>query len=435
MYEYLVIRLRDGVVSSTAAVQWMLLNSNGDAAEPQQDSLAEVGDCYLSLAQKPVVVVLAPARELLLSTAEVPVGQYRYAKQAMPFLVEEKLADDIEDVHIAMGSVVKNQAVPVAVVRHFDVINWLDALYSVGLPTTWLVPEQLALPWQQGCIKVYLDPRGSLIRDGQWHGLGCDLSNTALAVKLLAQRVQGGALAQTPKIELAYSVVGDSSDSSDSAGMEQLARDIRAELQGQLDTDISLLAYQENVTELLARTQVADLGGSINLLQGGYRANTAGLRGTLNVGKVAATFAACIALHLALTVGTGIWFDWRSDNLRADARALYSEWFPQAKRVFNPRRQLQSKLVDNDGAGSELLLSYIGAVAAGWRPEDGGLRLQAMDYEGQSGNMTLQLEATVADSMAALQQQLQSRGLQTDLTSVSQRGHRVTGRLELGGFR
>ena len=68
------------------------------------------------------------------------------------------------------------------------------------------------------------------------------------------------------------------------------------------------------MTELLARTQVADLGGSINLLQGGYGANKAGLRGTLNVGKVAATFAACIALHLALTVGTGIWFDWRSDS-------------------------------------------------------------------------------------------------------------------------
>ena len=74
-------------------------------------------------------------------------------------------------------------------------------------------------------------------------------------------------------------------------------------------------------------------------------------------------------------------------------------------------------------------------MAAGWRPDEGGLRLQAMDYEGQSGNMTLQLVAPAADSMAALQQQLQARGLQTELKSVSQRGNRVTGRLELGGFR
>ena len=426
MYDYLVIRLRDGVVSTAAQVQWMLLSANGEAANPRCDSLAEVGDCYSTLARKPVVVVLAPARELLLSTADVPVGQYRYAKQAMPYLVEEKLADDIEDVHIAMGPVAKNQPVPVAVVRHFDVINWLDALYSVGLPTTWLVPEQLALPWQPGCIKVFLDPCGSLIRDGQWHGLGCDLSNTALAVKLMAQQYGGGSLGQQARIEIAY---------SDDAQMEQSATQLREQLQRQLDNDISMVAYKESVTELLARTQVVALGDSINLLQGGYGAKTAGLRGTLNVGKVAATFAVCVGLHLALTLGTGIWFDLRSDSARSDAKALYSAWFPDAQRVFNPRRQLQSKLVNDEGAGSELLLSYISAVATSWQGQQDSLQLESMDFEGQTGKLTLQLEAPAADTMVALQQQLHGRGLQAELKSVSQRGDRVSGRLEFGGMR
>lgn len=426
MYDYLVIRLRDGVVSTAAEVQWILLNANGEAANPRRDSLAEVGDCYSSLARKPVVVVLAPARELLLSTAVVPVGQYRYAKQAMPYLVEEKLADDIEDVHIAMGPVAKNQPVPVAVVRHFDVINWLDALYSVGLPTTWLVPEQLALPWQPGCIKVFLDPCGSLIRDGQWHGLGCDLSNTALAVKLMAQQKGEASLGQLGRIEIAY---------SDDAQMQQSATQLREQLQRQLDNDISMVAYKESVTELLARTQVAALGDSINLLQGGYGAKTAGLRGTLNIGKVAATFAACVGLHLALTLGAGIWFDLRSDSVRSDAKALYSEWFPDAQRVFNPKRQLQSKLVNNEGVGSENLLSYISAVALAWQGQADSLQLESLDYEGHSGNMTLQLEAPAADTMVALQQHLQGRGLQAELKSVSQRGDLVSGRLELGGMR
>ncbi len=274
----------------------------------------------------------------------------------------------------------------------------------------------------------YYEPhlKGSLIRDGQWHGLGCDLSNTALAVKLMAQQYGGGSLGQQARIEIAY---------SDDAQMEQSATQLREQLQRQLDNDISMVAYKESVTELLARTQVAALGDSINLLQGGYGAKTAGLRGTLNVGKVAATFAVCVGLHLALTLGTGIWFDLRSDSARSDAKALYSAWFPDAQRVFNPRRQLQSKLVNDEGAGSELLLSYISAVATSWQGQQDSLQLESMDFEGQTGKLTLQLEAPAADTMVALQQQLHGRGLQAELKSVSQRGDRVSGRLELGGMR
>ncbi len=420
MYEYLVVRLCEGVVSATAAADWMLLKMNGGDADVHHGSLREAGDYYAALASKPLVVVLAPARDILMTTAQVPVGQQRYAKQALPFLVEEKLAEDIEDVHIAMGPVHKNQPVPVAVVRHFDVINWLDALYGVGLPTTWMVPEQLAVPWRSGSTAVFLDHSGGLVRDGQWQGLGCELPNLELAVKSVAEH---GAAGQR-KIELAY---------SEQSGLGETAQQLREGLLQELDAEISLLAYQETTTEVLARNVLGGLSDTINLLQGGYAVKTPGLRGTLNVRKIATTFAACVALHLAFTMTAGIWFDWRADTLTADAITQYRHWFPQAQRVFNPRRQLQSKLVSEDGAGSELLISYIGAVASDWQ-QGNDLRLQSMDYEGQAGSMTLQLSAPAADSMAALQKQLQSRGLHSELKSVSQRGDLVTGRLKLGGM-
>lgn len=426
MYEYLVIRLRGGMASTEAAVEWVFLSLQGQSAEARTDSLQEVGERYAALTQKPVVVVLAPARDVLLSAAEVPVGQHRYAKQAMPFLVEEKLAEDIEDVHIAIGPVLKTEPVPVAVVRHFDVINWLDALYSVGLPTAWLVPEQLAIPWQEGRISVYLQGDCSLVRDSEWHGLGCDVENTELAITLLAQHARAAAPALLPKIDLTY---------SNSPESQVAAENLREQLQENLDHEINLVSYREPILEVLAKTQIKALGDSLNLLQGGYASKSAGFLGGFNPMRVAGTFAACIALHLALTLSAGIWFDWRADELKADGRAMYSEWFPQAQRVFNPRRQLQSKLASSDGAGSELLLSYIGAVANGWQQADGHLKLQAIEYDGPARSMTLQLESAAADQMASLQQQLQSRGLPTALQSVAQRGDMVTGRLKLGGIR
>jgi general secretion pathway protein L len=424
MYEYLVIRLRGGNVCTDTIVDWMFISLQGEPSEARADSLREVGERYGALGQKPVVVVLAPARNVLLSAAEVPVGQHRYAKQAMPFLVEEKLAEDIEDVHIAIGPVFKTEPVPVAVVRHFDVINWLDALYSVGLPTAWLVPEQLAAPWQPGRVTVYLEEQCSLIRDGAWHGLGCDVENTELAVSLVAQQCRGATPTSLPQIDLAYSETPEA---------RAAAERLRSSLQDRVGNPIKLVGYRESALEVLARTQVKALGDSINLLQGGYASKSVGFWGGFSAMRVAGTFAACAVLHLVLTLGAGLWFDWRAATLKADGRALYSEWFPQAQRVFNPRRQLQSKLASSDGAGSELLLSYIGAVANDWQAE-GNLKLQAIEYDGQARSMSLQLQSAAAEQMGNLQQQLQARGFPAKLQSVAQRGDSVTGRLKLGGM-
>jgi type II secretion system protein L len=197
---------------------------------------------------------------------------------------------------------------------------------------------------------------------------------------------------------------------------------------------IKLVGYRESALEVLARTQVKALGDSINLLQGGYASKSVGFWGGFSAMRVAGTFATCAALHLVLTLGAGLWFDWRAATLKADGRALYSEWFPQAQRVFNPRRQLQSKLASSDGAGSELLLSYIGAVANDWQRAEGNLKLQAIEYDGQARSMSLQLQSAAAEQMGNLQQQLQARGFPAKLQSVAQRGDSVTGRLKLGGM-
>lgn len=423
MHEYLVVRLSEGVASADAAAQWMLVGGN---AETQVGTLREAGDYYVALKRKPPVVVLAPANRVVLTSVQVPAKQLRYAKQALPFLVEEKLADDIEDVHIAMGPVVKGQAVPVAVARHFDVINWLDGLYSVGLPTTWLVPEALATPWQPGRIRVFLDNDSHcLIRDGQWQGMACELDNLGLALQSLLKVDGEAAATAVDKIELVYS-----SEEPQRVHAEAL----RDALRSQLEVDIQLLAYRESSAEVLASNAVAGLSDSINFLQGGYSVKTPGLRGTLKPRKVALSFAACLAVYLTATLGSGLWFDWRADQLKAESISQYRAWFPQAQRVFDPRRQLQSKITSGAGEGSELLLAYIGEVAQGWQEQDANLELQAMEYEAQSGSMTLQLAAPAADALAAMQAQLQKRGLRSELKSVSQRGEQVTGRLMLGGI-
>ena len=97
MSEYLVIRLGD---DRDAAVSWIVVDSNGTrlgppAAGPLADAVPDV--------QGRDVIVLVPATNVLTTTVDIPVRGGSRLQAALPFALEEYLADDIDTLHFAAG--------------------------------------------------------------------------------------------------------------------------------------------------------------------------------------------------------------------------------------------------------------------------------------------------------------------------------------------
>ncbi len=90
--------------------------------------------------------LIVPGNDVLLAEASVPGGSASRALQAIPFALEEQLADDVEQLHFALGGRGKDDVYPVAVIGRDTMDTVQEQCANAGLRPTEIVPETLALP-------------------------------------------------------------------------------------------------------------------------------------------------------------------------------------------------------------------------------------------------------------------------------------------------
>ncbi len=90
-------------------------------------------------------IVVVPGDSVLLAEANLP-GNSSRAQQAIPFALEDQVADDIENLHFAVGKRDKDNNYPVAIINRETMETLREQFDAVNLRPTELVPEILALP-------------------------------------------------------------------------------------------------------------------------------------------------------------------------------------------------------------------------------------------------------------------------------------------------
>ena len=110
MAEALVIQLGTG----DGEVDWLVVDTGGGrVGSVQRGTLLEAA---AQVGQRRVIGIV-PATEVLLTDANVPIRNVTRLRQALPFALEEQVADDVSDLHFSIGKRGGNGALPVAVVR------------------------------------------------------------------------------------------------------------------------------------------------------------------------------------------------------------------------------------------------------------------------------------------------------------------------------
>lgn len=90
--------------------------------------------------------ILVPSESVLLLRVALPLASRAKRIEALPFAIEDRIADPIESVHIALGAEIAPQTYLVAVVRHAQMASWVEAAELGGLAHAAIVPDALALP-------------------------------------------------------------------------------------------------------------------------------------------------------------------------------------------------------------------------------------------------------------------------------------------------
>ena len=148
------------------SMAWLLLDRSGELVSQGSGDLNMLERLVdLKTLQDPSdVVLLVPTEHCLSMRCIVPgktVGQMR---RALPYVVEEFVAGDIDAMHIAAGPIRRNEPVDVVLIERTVLQSWLEALAAHGLVAGYAAADAALLPSVQGEATLLFDGDRVLVR-------------------------------------------------------------------------------------------------------------------------------------------------------------------------------------------------------------------------------------------------------------------------------
>lgn len=389
-----------------AGCHWLPLNSDGQATGVVRSGSLEEAAVE---AQGLRVVALVPGVDCLLTTVNIP-GRSNRQKllRAIPYALEEQLSDEVEDLHFAVGEVLPGGDYPVAIVAMRCMNAYTEAFRDARLDVARMVPDTLAIPCANAATCVVIDGELALVRTGASSGYVIDADNLGVFIKAgLPDELETDTNAMVRVYIAAGTVPPD------------LAVD-----------NVETQSYNGDVLALLSQGMNA---GSIDLLQGSYSR-------TQEWGRLwrpwRATAALLVVGFLLSNVAMGVDYyrlSKEQDSLTTRIEEIYRQAFPGAKRVVNPRVQMQQqleKLQRSQGGGGQFLVLLARSGDVLRKASD--IEISGANY--RAGRLDVDLTAASLQVLDDLKQTLTGKGLTVEIQSATtEAGKRVKSRLRIQG--
>ena len=115
--------------------------------------------------------IVVPTEQVRLLAVDLPLANRAKRLAALPFAVEELIAEPVESVHLALGEEIAPKRYLVGVVRHELMAAWVETAAEAGLGHAAMVPDALALPRPaEGEWSVDLAADRAVVRAGDGTG-------------------------------------------------------------------------------------------------------------------------------------------------------------------------------------------------------------------------------------------------------------------------
>jgi general secretion pathway protein L len=404
----LVIRL-NGAAGEKA--RWVLLDASG-----QPTGQVRQGGLELAAAESAGrrVVLLVPAVDVILARIQVPMRSAPRVIKAAPFALEEQIAEDVDEMHFAVGRQLPGGEWPVAAVREDRLVEWLERLDAAGLEPSAVVSEAVCLPETPGTACWFVDGEQVIAR-------GSDgLDTVSFEVPSLQDLVEFGPDPEDDDAALHVTLYATGADLD--------ARD--GEIARLRDTVSSVELRQMDGDPLAYLAPRAVERGALNLLQGDYAPKSSVEVLWKPWRSAAALFGAlCVviigreALLLADLKG-------RENELDTAIQAACTQALG-GERCVRPVFQVENRLAERLGGGNAdagLFLEGLERLSAALSATSGAT-LEAVSY--RNGVMDLRLKAPSVDSLDKIRSQVSSDQLAASIQSANNEGSFVEGRLQL----
>ncbi|MCC6301958.1 MAG: type II secretion system protein GspL [Gammaproteobacteria bacterium] len=399
LYIHLGTSLPDGTV------EWSRVPEGATEAAVERSALDEAGRQAAGCR----VVALVPGEDVTLARAVIPARNRQRVMAALPYVLEDRLIPDVETLHFAPGMRESGGALCTAVVERARMDQWIERLRAAGIVPDMLVPDTLSLPFEAGAWTVLDKGEISLVRTAAQGGFALDSANFALLLPLSVEEAGD----QRPERIVLY-------DDAHKLDIE-FPRDSGVHVEWRAASGSRLALMVRHFSEQAA----------INLLQGDYSRRE-------QLGRVwrpwipaALLLAILLLVNAGMTLADYITLSRENTALEQEIQAIYLDAFPDARRVVNPRAQMEQGLaaLRGGGAGCGGFLALMNDAAAPLKQVE-NLILQRVSYH--DGKLDLALVIGDLQALDQLKQQLiEQAGMTVDIQSASALNDRVEARLQL----
>ena len=312
----------------------------------------------------------------------------------------------------------------------------MEQLKAVGLHADVMTPEMFGVHWEQddaaeqGHWSMLIDAERGLLRTGAQTGLAFEINNLS-AVMQASIDDAGENLPATLGVIICGDDDSDSGFNSDfemSSAYQNLSEMCAAQ-----NIDLSLDARNETCSVTLA--QSFDEQHAINLLQGDYSRKQQFEKMLRPWRPALILLGLWLVMQLSLFVVEYSRLSASSSELKEQIEAVYREAFPQARKVVNPKVEMQRGLekLRSGGAQNEGLLALLAQAGVVFKDTDGmKLRTLRFSQKGTSNKLDVDVEMPDLQSLDKLKQRLSDEAkLQVEIASASSREGKVESRLTL----
>ncbi len=280
------------------------------------------------------LVLLLPGNLVISRRLELNSGQRKHIQSALPYLIEDDLAQDIESFHIAHYLHRKNSEVTLTAIPHASIQEILSVFERSGLSINNIYAECQLLSAAPETALLILDSAMVMMATPGSEALAIDYEAVPFALKQRATEIeekavllQTEAAGRVSRVKLAYaSGAMPTPDNKIDSVRQDLAQ------QGWM---LEEEAFNGSIFEWFAQSyfEIRKSSRLVDLRQGSYRCPKKARRQIKQWRPLIALAACWLVLEIGLMIGKGIYFGQKADELWGQNAESYLSVFPQDRQV------------------------------------------------------------------------------------------------------
>jgi general secretion pathway protein L len=392
---------------------WALCNDAGElTGKLTTGSLEELSN----MSARHTAVVLLNSQCLHINQLHLPTQNMQKLLKAVPYAIEEFIAEDIEDFHFVVAKNKNSDTTSVVGIDKTTLQNIIAIFQQHNITVEKIIPDVLCLTAsdrQWACLNFEQD---SYLQTDTLNGMV--LSHDILPY-VINSRLQDEKQTKPEKILLF-------SEQDKPSAFDQLQID---------DDEIEIINISFNTHPLVVFCGQYKQASALNLLQNKFKPKRKS-SGYWQHWRLAASLAAVwLTLHLGLT---GFQYSQLKDEnniAKAEIEKIYRNAFPQSRKIVNPRSQMEQKLNELKGSSgnSSSGLVFLLAESFGTLSQDReNITLQSLTF--RNSKMDIQIDSANLQAIETLNKKLnENKKLKSEITSSSSEKDKVKGNLRIEG--